>query len=165
MKEHILLFLNELEIQYRWMDHPAVFTVAELKNLPEDINPIKNLLLQEDDGSRKFLVVMDGNERLDLKAIRQKLDSKRLRFASSETLKQTLGVAPGAVSIFGLLHGGSIDVEVIVDEEIIKNGEELGFHPNDNTATIFIPSDKLIPILVKIGCKFTIIRLYDKIIT
>ena len=159
MKERVIQLLDDLKIKYRWLDHPAAFTVEDLNNLDEPIKPIKNLLLQEDDGKRKFLVVMAGNEKLDLKAIRIKLRSKRLRFASDRTLLQTFGVTPGSVSIFGFLHEGSANVEVIIDKEILLD-EELGFHPNYNTATIFFASDKLEPILQKMGCNFTIMRLY-----
>ena len=159
MKERVIQLLTDLKIKYRWLDHPAVYTVDDLNNLNEDIKPIKNLLLQEDDGKRKFLVVMAGNERLDLKDIRIKLGSKRLRFASDKTLFQTFGITHGSVSIFGFLHGGSTDVEVIIDKEIIQD-EELSFHPNYNTATIFFASDKLEPILQKMGCKYTFMKLY-----
>jgi len=159
MKERIIQLLDDLKIKYRWINHPAVFKVDDLKDLFENIKPIKNLLLQEDDGKRKFLVVMAGNERLDLKATRVKFGSKRLRFASDKTLLQTFGITPGAVSIFGFLHEGANDVEVIIDKEILLD-EELGFHPNYNTATIFFPSDKLELILQKMGCKYSIMKLY-----
>lgn len=159
MKDRIIQLLDDLQIRYHWIDHPAVFTVAELASLPEGIKPIKNLLLQEDGGKRKFLVVMAGNERLDLKAIREKLKSKRLRFASDETLMQAFGIKSGAVSIFGFLHNGPSDIEVVVDEEILKD-EEVGFHPNDNTATVLFPSNNLEPILQKMGCNYIIMKLY-----
>lgn len=159
MKERVIMLLDDLKIKYRCLEHPAAFTVEDLNNLDESIKPIKNLLLQEDDGKRKFLVVMAGNERLDLKAIRVKLCSKRLRFASDRTLFQTFGITPGAVSIFGFLHEGAKDVEVIIDKEILKD-EELGFHPNYNTATIFFPSDQLESILQSMGCSYTFMELY-----
>ena len=159
MKERVIHLLDDLQIKYRWLDHPAAFTVDDLNNLDEPIKPIKNLLLQEDDGKRKFLVVMAGNERLDLKATRIKLGSKRLRFASDKTLFQTFGITPGAVSIFGFLHDGSANVEVVIDKEILLD-EELGFHPNYNTATIFFASKELETILKKMSCKYTIMKLY-----
>lgn len=160
MKDRITKLLDDNKIKYRWSDHPAVFTVADLAKLNDGTQPIKNLLLQEDGGSRKFLVVMIGDERLDLKAIRIKLNSKRLRFTSDETLLKTFSVAPGAVSIFGMLHTGSSDVEVIIDEKILETDDEIGFHPNDNTSTIFFSANKLEPILQKIGCNYMIMQLY-----
>ena len=159
MKEKVIKFLDELGIKYRWLDHPAVFTVADLANLPEDINPIKNLLIQEESGGRKFLVVMAGDARMDQKVIREKFGTKRFRFVSDDVLFDTFGIKPGAVSIFGLLNNKSADVEVVVDKNIL-NGNELGFHPNINTATVFFAPNDLQTILKKLGCKYTIMGLY-----
>jgi Ala-tRNA(Pro) deacylase len=146
MKDQILDFLAKLDIPYRWVDHPAVFTVAESLEHIEGKRPIKNLLLQEKGNGRKILIIMDGGTRLDTKLIEQKLDAKKLQFAKPEVLEQTFGVAPGAVSVFGLLHVGATDVEVVVDQSLLSE-PELGFHPNDNTATIFLPGSSLEKIL------------------
>jgi Ala-tRNA(Pro) deacylase len=152
--------LNKLKIEYRWIDHPPVFTIADLNNLPEDANPIKNLLIQEENGERKFLIVMAGNARMNQKLIREKLNTKKLRFATDETLRLTFGVASGAVSIFGLLHGGAGGVEVVIDEEILNTGKELGFHPNDNTATIFFAPENLKSIINSMAFEYTVMKLY-----
>jgi Ala-tRNA(Pro) deacylase len=159
MNKKVIEFLNEHKIKYRWLDHPAVFTVADLKNLPEDMNPIKNLLIKEESSGRKFLIVMAGEVRLDLKALREKLNLKRLNFVNDETLMQTFGVKPGAVSIFGFLNNKSADVEVVIDEQILKSDNELGFHPNDNTATVFFVPNDLEKVLKDMGCKYTIMKL------
>jgi len=160
MKQQISRLLDELQIKYRSDKHKAVFTVADLAELNDGTVPIKNLLIQEDSGIRKFLVVMVGNKRLDLKDLRIKLNSKRLRFASDNTLLQTFGVKPGAVSIFGMLSKDADDVEVLIDGEILNMDDEIGFHPNDNTATIFISANDLLSILKKIGCNYKIMKLY-----
>ena len=158
MKKTIVELLDRLNIKYRWLDHPAVFTVADLANLPEDINPIKNLLIQEEGNGRKFLVVIAGGTRMDQRVIRERFRTKRFRFASDEILLDTFGVKPGAVSIFGFLNNKSAEVEVVIDENILNNGE-LGFHPNDNTATVFFAPKDLVAILKGMGCKYTIMRL------
>jgi Ala-tRNA(Pro) deacylase len=160
MKEQISRLLDDLPVKYRSVKHKAVFTVADLAELNDGTKPIKNLLIQEDSGIRKFLVVMVGDQRLDLKDLRIKLNSKRLRFASDNTLLQTFGVTPGAVSIFGMLNKGADNVEVIIDGEILNEDQELGFHPNDNTATIFFNAKDLESILKKIGCNYKIMKLY-----
>lgn len=159
MKNDVVKFIDDIGVQYRIVEHPAVFTVADLDKLPENLKPIKNLLLQENDNGQKFLVVMAGDARLDLNLIRQKFNTKRLRFSDSDTLMSTFGVEPGAVSIFGLLHSGSADVKVIIDEEILKD-EELGFHPNENTSTILFASKDLETILHRINRDYTVLKLY-----
>src|SRR5665213_3220856 len=106
----------DLGIAYRVETHAAVFTVAESSVELKGKRPIKNLLLQDDKKRRTFLVIMDGNRQLDMKALAPKLGVRKLRFASPDTLLAKLGVTPGAVSLFGLLHEGSEGVEVAVDQ-------------------------------------------------
>lgn len=115
MKKVILELLENLAIPYRWVDHPPVFTVAESIMHIEDKKPIKNLLMQEKNNGRKILVIMFGDQMLDTKALAQQLGTKKLSFADPRVLMDTFGVAPGAVSVFGLLHPGSTDVEVVID--------------------------------------------------
>lgn len=123
------------------------------------MKPVKNLLLQ-DKGGQKYLVVMAGNERLDLKALKETLGARKLQFASDETLFGTFGVKPGAVSVFGMLHPGASNVKVVVDEALLADNDEISFHPNDNTASVFFAADKLEAVLQKIGADYTISKLY-----
>ncbi len=158
-KDLVIKTLDELHITYRWVDHPAVFTVAESVQLIKGKKPIKNLLLKEKGGDRKVLVIMAGDQKLDTKMVAQKLNSRKLHFADSETLLATLGVSPGAVSVFGLLNKGAMGVEVVLDKRLLDE-KELGFHPNENTATIFIPSSALIDILKHTGNRYYTLQLY-----
>ena len=50
---------------------------------------------------------------------------------------EKLGLTPGSVSPFGLLHEGSADVRVIIDADL-RQAERLIFHPNINTASVTI---------------------------
>ncbi len=157
-QEKITLILDELAIEYRLVNHPAVFTVAESLQHVKDKRPIKNLLLQEKGKGRKFLVIMDGNARLDLKAITQRLETRKLSFADTEVMQQTLGVSPGAVSVFGLVHNGSVGVEVVLDKTLLAE-KELGFHPNENTSTVFFSGEALTKIIEHTGHKTHILDL------
>ncbi len=159
MKEQIIELLEDLHIDYRWLDHAPVFTVTESLGLIEDKKPIKNLLLK-DKGGRQFLVIMAGNERLNLKLLATQLDARKLQFADSDNLYETLGVQPGAVSVFGLLHPKSVDVKVVLDQAILQDDQEIGFHPNNNTATIFFKTRELKTIINKIDRKYMTISLY-----
>jgi len=61
----------------------------------------------------------------------------RFSFGSAERLMETFGVTPGSVSPFGLLHAGSKEVRVIVDQDL-RDADRLIFHPNLNTASVTI---------------------------
>ena len=56
---------------------------------------------------------------------------------AEERLLKYLDVKKGSVSPFGLINDSEAQVEVYFDEEL-KDMPRLGFHPNDNTATIFL---------------------------
>lgn len=157
-KQTVIEFLERQHIPYRWVDHPAVFTVAESAGLIEDKTPIKNLLLRSR-GGQTFLIIMAGNERLDLKTTAVTLGVKKLHFADSNTMMSSVGVLPGSVSLFGILHPGSKDIEVILDAKLMT-GKELGFHPNDNTATLFITPADVEQILRHTGHHYKVINLY-----
>jgi Ala-tRNA(Pro) deacylase len=136
MKTTIKEFLDELAIPYKWVDHEAVYTVAQSLGVLDEKTPVKNLLLQNKLGDY-FLIIMPGAERLDMKLLAQKLNTSKLRFASADDLMQLLGVTPGSVSLFGLLHDTNNQVQLVIERSLLE-ADELGFHPNDNTATIFI---------------------------
>jgi Ala-tRNA(Pro) deacylase len=46
-----------------------------------------------------------------------------------------LGVAPGSVSPFGLIHDREHAVRVVIDRDM-KSAERVSFHPNINTVTL-----------------------------
>ena len=96
-----------------------------------------NLFLRDANGKRHFLVIHDGEKHSDLKKLREQIGCTRLSFGSDERLMKHLGLTKGSVSPFGLINNVNHDVEIIIDESI-KGQELLGFHPNINTATVWI---------------------------
>ena len=84
---------------------------------------------------------MNAFKRLDLKALRERLNAKKkITFGSPEELKGHLNLTPGSVSIFGMIY--SKDVELIIDREV-WDSEKVGFHPNTNTATLELEHEDL----------------------
>lgn len=132
-----LQILEENSIPYRLQEHEAVFTVAESAHHLKGVMPVKNLLLKEEKGSECVLVVMKGDERLDTKLIARELGLKKLQFAKPDVLKEKLNVTPGSVSLFSMFAPSAKSVLLVLDDRL-RNEKELGFHPNDNTKTIYI---------------------------
>ena len=141
MRQTVLTFLQERNIPYRLEEHEAVFTVAESSmKLPEKV-PVKTLLLTDEKREQVWMVAMRGLNRLDMKRLARELGVKKLQFVKPEQVEALVGVRPGSVSIFGLLHPGAKKLQVLFDETLMQE-PELGFHPNDNTATVFLsPAD------------------------
>jgi Ala-tRNA(Pro) deacylase len=131
--------LEALGIRYEAYEHPAVFTAedaaAHWAAIPA--TPVKNLFLRNKKGDRHYLVILRIAKEADLRLLVKVIGDDRLSFGSAERLMAQLGVTPGSVSPFGLIHEGSRTLQVIVDEEL-RGAERLIFHPNINTASVTI---------------------------
>ena len=131
--------LNTLGIQYELYEHPAVFrgddAAAHWKDIPA--TPVKNLFLRNKKGDRHYLVILGIEKQADLRHLVKLIGDDRLSFGSPERLMNHLGVTPGSVSPFGLIHDARRAVRVIVDSDL-RAADRLIFHPNDNTASLTI---------------------------
>ncbi len=141
-RENILARLKELSVDYELKEHPAVFTMDELDSLKlnENNEICKNLFLRDYKGKRHALVILRGDKHADLALIRDEIGSSKLSFASDERLLKYLDVKKGSVSLLGIINDTAGAVEVYLDEDL-KKLPRLGFHPNDNTATLFLSFD------------------------
>ena len=131
--------LRALGISYEAYEHPPVFTTDDVEKYWRDIPavPVKNLFLRNKKGNRHYLVIVGVDKRVDLQQLVKIIGDDRLSFAPAERLMEKMGLRPGSVSPFGLLHEGSRDVQVIVDADLREAGK-LIFHPNINTASVTI---------------------------
>jgi len=142
-REKILNYLDNLKINYRMVEHPAVYTIEEMERLEMEMigGVIKNLFLKDATGKRHFLVMLRQDKKVDLKSLPARIGSAALSFASAERLNRFLGLEKGAVSPLGLLNDQDKVVEVVFDRDLL-NFEFLGVHPNENTATLWLtPAD------------------------
>jgi Ala-tRNA(Pro) deacylase len=130
--------LAELGIETRTVEHDPVFTVEEAKRVRgrEEGAHIKNLLLRNKKGAM-WLVVVDEDRRVDLKALAARLEVKNLSFASADRLMKYLGVIPGAVTPFGVINDREGVVRVMLDAKIFER-DPIHCHPlrNDRTTAI-----------------------------
>lgn len=131
--------LDAMGVRYTAHGHPPIFTGEEAaehwKAVPG--TGIKNLFLRNKKGDRHYLVILPVDKQADLRHLVKIIGDDRLSFGSPERLLHHLGVTPGSVSVFGLIHEGSTTVRVIVDEDL-RAAERLIFHPNDNRASVSI---------------------------
>jgi Ala-tRNA(Pro) deacylase len=151
-KAAVYAALDSMAIPYTRYDHPPVFTAAEAADHWKDIpaSAVKNLFLRNKKGDRHYLVILGIDKQADLRRLVKLIGDDRLSFASPERLMAHLGVAPGAVSPFGLINDAAHAVRVIVDEDL-KSAERLIFHPNDNTASVAISSADFVRFLESRG--------------
>jgi Ala-tRNA(Pro) deacylase len=137
-------FLAEHRIEYERYDHPAVFTVEDVRRLVPALPAAKtkNLFLRDQKGRRHFLVIVPADKRVAIKALHAVIGSGRLSFGSPDRLKKYLGVDPGAVTLFALINDRDHDVELIIDEALWKQ-EAFQFHPLVNTSTLVVSRENL----------------------
>ncbi len=142
----------ELGIEVETFEHPPLFTVEESRSLRGEIPGAhtKNLFLK-DKKDRYFLVTVEEDARVDLKTIHQTVGaSGRVSFGSAEKLGALLGVAPGAVTVFGVLNDGEGKVTVVLDEPLMRHAV-INAHPLHNEATTSIARADLLRFLQSTG--------------
>ena len=148
----IYKFLDDHQIEYERHDHPPVYTVEDVIRLvpPLEAAQTKSLFLRDAKGSRHFLVIVNGEKRVNLKALPDLLNSSRLRFGSPDRLKKHLGVDPGSVSLFAVVNDTGKAVELIIDSALWKS-DAFQFHPLINTSTLVISRGNIKRFLDKTG--------------
>lgn len=147
-KEEVYLKLKELNIEYLKIDHIPIYTIDEANNLDIENKEYiaKNLFLRDDKKRNYYLLVVKSNKKIDLNDLKNKINSRRLSFASSEDLEKYLKLKKGSVTPLGVLNDVERKVKIIIDEDILKE-EIVGVHPNDNDATVFMKTKDLIRII------------------
>ena len=137
IEREVLEALDKLGISYVRHEHPAVFTVQEATKYWGGLcgAHCKNLFLRNNRGNRHYLVIAEASRKVDIKTLTSKLNEDRLSFASPGRLMKYLGLEPGSVSPFGLLHDKGREVRVVMDAGL-RRSAGVNFHPNTNTSTL-----------------------------
>lgn len=154
----IYSFLDYHCIAYQRCDHPAVFTVAEVKRLvpPLDGTHTKNLFLRDKKGRRHVLVVVGSDKQVDIKGLSGVLGFDHLSFGSPERLKKYLGIEPGSVSLLALLNDANREVGVFIDREL-WGAAALQCHPLVNTTTLVIAREGIARFLAATGHAYRLV--------
>ncbi len=160
-KHETLAYLDAHGVPYELTEHPAAFTVEEMGRvaLPHPEAGAKNLFLRDDKHRSHYLVTLRDHKAIDLKAFAREQELRRLSFASAEDLQGLLGLTPGSVTPLGLLNDKDRRVALYLDEEFARPGELIGVHPNDNTATVWLPGTDLVRLIRDHGNPVHLVRI------
>ena len=133
--------LEELGIAYTRYEHPPITSAGAGEQYWSGIDAAhcKNLFMRNQKGTKHYLVILQYQKRADLRAVADQIGDGKLSFGSPERLMKHLGVGPGSVSPFGLIHDAEHAVRVAIDRDL-KGAGKISFHPNINTATIVLSS-------------------------
>jgi Ala-tRNA(Pro) deacylase len=131
--------LDALGIPYTRYEHPPIASAEAGERYWSGIDAAhcKNLFMRNQKGTKHYLVILQYQKRADLRAVADQIGDGKLSFGSRARLAKHLGVEPGSVSPFGLIHDADHAVRVAIDRDL-KLAEKISFHPNINTATIVL---------------------------
>ena len=150
-KQEIYALLDERGIEYEAIEHEAVYNIeeADALELPHREAATKNLFIKDDKKRNYYVVVIPSEDRLDLRALREMLHERPLKFANENELMDILGLIPGQVTPFGTLNDTEHKTKVVISE-YFREGL-MDAHPNDNTATVILKTMDVVNILQNHG--------------
>jgi Ala-tRNA(Pro) deacylase len=135
--QRILECLDTAGVRVRRIEHAPTRTSqqsAAARGAPLRIGG-KSLVLQHPGGFALF--VLSAACELDSGAIRKKLGTRRLRFATRQELYDLTGLVPGCVPPFG---PPVLPFDVHADPSVLAN-DEIAFNAGSLTESIIMPTD------------------------
>lgn len=139
MEQQLYEYLDNLGINYQKIEHEPFFTCADSAEFYA-LSPgahCKTLFIRNQKKTRYYLAVVMSDKRVDMKAVTKFLaEGQKMSFGSAETMMEFLGLTPGSVTPFGLLHPGAKNITKILIDTDLANHDYVHFHPLRNTATL-----------------------------
>ena len=137
-------FLDNLGIKYERTDHEAASTMEACNEIDSVLGVIicKNLFLCNRQKTKFYLLMMPGDKKFKTKELSLQINSARLSFAGPEDMLKYLDIEPGAVSLMGLMNDKENEVQLLIDEDVLKD-EYLGCHPCVCTSSLKLRTDEV----------------------
>ena len=138
-------FLDSLGITYQRTDHEAANNMEACNAIDAVLEVVicKNLFLCNRQKTRFYLLMMPGDKKFKTKELSGQIGSSRLSFAEPGDMLKYLDIEPGAVSIMGLMNDHDHDVQLIIDEDVLKD-EYIGCHPCVSTSSLKLKTKDVI---------------------
>ena len=132
-------YLDRLGISYFRTDHDRADHMEACNVIDAVLGVIicKNLFLCNRQKTNFYLLMMPGDKKFKTKELSSQIGSARLSFAEPEDMLKYLDIEPGAVSIMGLMNDREHAVQLLIDEDVLRD-EYLGCHPCVCTSSLKI---------------------------
>lgn len=154
----LLAQLTEWGLPYTLFTHMPLRTVEEAKQVEAEMQQpglsslkIKNLYLR-DRKKRNYLISVEQDREIDLKALSKEIGAGGLSFGSSDRLMQNLGILPGAVSPLAMITGVGQGVRFYMDAAA-RDVDVIYMHPLVNDRTVMMARGDFLTFLERIGCE------------
>jgi len=160
MKPDVEKFLKSADVNYVIHKHIPVATVAASRRVCAAIPGLhcKNLFLKEKRGDNLYLLTMPAHKRLDFKAFQAAAGLRALTFAKPDVMWDLMKIKPGSVSPLGLINDTQNRIKLFVDKEV-WDAEIVGFHPNDNAATLEMTHENFEKVLNALGNEWEVVEI------
>ena len=137
--------LDELSIPYERVDHAVTETMEACENIDMllGVSMCKNLFLRNRQKTAFYLLMIPGKKKFKTKDVSKQLGTSRLSFAEAEYMEQYLNITPGSVSVMGLMNDTEGKVQLLIDEDIMKD-PYFGCHPCINTSSLRLRTKDLV---------------------
>lgn len=141
--------LDSLHVYYQRVDHEVTMTMDACAAVDVILNATvcKNLLLCNRQKTNFYLLLMPGDKVFKTKELSAQLGVSRLSFADPEHMLEYLDITPGSLSILGLMNDHNHNVQLLIDEEVLK-GEFIGVHPCINTSSLRLKTADLMQTII-----------------
>ncbi|MCR5623671.1 MAG: prolyl-tRNA synthetase associated domain-containing protein [Lachnospiraceae bacterium] len=138
-------YLDNLGIEYFRTDHEKADNMEACNEIDAILEVVicKNLFLCNRQKTKFYLLMMPGDKKFKTKELSKQINSARLSFAGAEDMLKYLDIEPGAVSIMGLMNDKNKEVQLLIDEDVIKD-EYIGCHPCVCTSSLKLKTDDVI---------------------
>lgn len=143
--------LDSLGVEYQRIDHEAAMTMEACEEIDRTLSEgeengvaiCKNLFLCNRQATDFYLLLIPGDKPFKTKYLSAQIGSSRLSFAKPEYMEKYLDITPGSVSIMGLMNDHEKKVQLLIDEDVLKD-EYFGCHPCINTSSLKISTKDLV---------------------
>ena len=162
---HTYDFLDSLGVSYQRIDHEAAMTIDACQEIDVVLNAAicKNLFLCNRQETQFYLLMLPGEKKFKTKEVSAQIGSARLSFAKDIYMEEFLDITPGSVSVLGLMNDKENRVQLLMDEDLLKE-PYIGCHPCIKTSSLrlrtedlinkILPAMKHTPVFVKLGAEF-----------
>lgn len=153
--------LDRLSIPFQRTDHDPADTMEVCAVIDEvlGVKICKNLFLTNRQKTNFYLLLMPGDKPFKTKDLSKQLGVARLSFGSGEDMERLMNLTPGSVSVMGLMNDPENKVQLVIDEDVLKE-EYFGCHPCINTSSLKLKTaDVLEKVLPAVEHKFVTVTL------
>ncbi len=161
LQEKVYAVLEALEIPYERVDTDEAITMEDCVTINKCLNMkmVKTLFLCNRQQTHFYLFITTGDKPFRSKDFSLALGISRLSFAPPDIMEQMIGTKIGSATVFSLLLETSREVQIVFDNEVIK---EEWYGCSDGTTTGYmkiktsdvlhklIPYTKHIPLYIEI---------------